>query len=63
MPLLINRLLLHLSGYGSGPTEVADLNFQVTVDQDVGGLQVPMDDISRVDELHSDQQVVEDSNY
>ena len=61
MPLLISRLLLHLFGYGSRPTEVADLDFEVAVDQDVGGLQVPMDDISRVDELYSNQQVVEDS--
>lgn len=45
MPLFVNRLLLYFSRYRSGPTEVADLDFEGTIDQYVGGLQVPMNDI------------------
>ena len=63
MPLFVNRLLLYLYRYGSGSTKVNDLDFEVIIDQYVRGLQVPMDDISRVDELYSAQQVVEDLNY
>lgn len=63
MPLFVNRLLLYLFRYGSRSTKVNYLDFEVIIDQDVRGLQVPMDDISRVDELYSAQQVVEDLNY
>ena len=63
MPLFVNRLLLYLYRYGSGSTKVNDLDFEVIIDQYVRGLQVPMDDISRVDELYSAQQVIEDLNY
>lgn len=43
-----------------GQPEVSDLEQQlVSVDEDVGGLQISVQDVRRVDELQSPQQLVE----
>jgi len=44
---------------GSGETEIADSDGAIFVDEDVGGLEITMEDISRVNILETNEDVVD----
>ena len=55
--LLVSK---HLPWQGSGQAEVADLDLAALIDKQVDGLDIPMNDIGRVEELNGARKVVQD---
>lgn len=49
--------------HGSREAEIAELNVAVLVHQDVRGLDVTVNDVGRVEELHGKQAVVQDYHH
>lgn len=49
-----------VGNHGPGESEVADLHGAVAVEDEVGGLEVAMDDLGRVEILHALDELVED---
>jgi hypothetical protein len=52
-----------LSREASREAEITNLNVAIVVDENIGWLEIPMNNIGRVDRVYRTEEVIQDSNY